>query len=73
MSIQFGNYKIQDEGKMIKDSKRGHYWSVLVDGNKFDIIAKESFVSKKFRLFVNRKLVSTFKAKEDDKKKGFDF
>lgn len=62
-----------DEGKMIKDSKRAHYWVFYIDGKRYDVVAKESFVSKKFRFFVQKKMINEFKTKEDDKKKGFDF
>lgn len=58
---------------MIKDSKRAHYWILFKDEEKIEAIVKESFVSKKFRFFVNRKMISQFKTKEEDKKKGFDF
>jgi hypothetical protein len=37
------------------------------------VVVKESFVSKKFRFYYDGTLVSEFKAKEEDKKKGFDF
>lgn len=56
--MQFETYKIKEEGKMIKDSKRGHYWTLFIEDKKVEIIAKESFVSKKFRLFVDKKLIS---------------
>lgn len=58
---------------MIKDSKRSHLWVLTFNGEREEIIIKESFVSKKFRFFVNRKLIAEFKTKEEDKKKGFDF
>lgn len=37
---------------MIKDSKRAHMWVIYKDSKKYEIIAKESFVSKKFRFYV---------------------
>ena len=58
---------------MIKDSKRAHMWIVFKDNKKYEIIAKESFVSKKFRFYVDRKLIAEFKTTEENKKKGFDF
>lgn len=73
MNIKFGTYRIVDEGKMIKDSKRSHYWILYVNDSRWDVIAKESFVSKKFRFYVQKKMISQFKTKEEEKKKGFDF
>lgn len=58
---------------MIKDSKRSHYWNFKAKEKQFNVIAKESFVSKKFRFYVNNKMVSEFKTSEDQKKKGFEF
>lgn len=52
MSLEFGTYRVTDEGKMIKDSKRSHVWIVYFDGTRNEIIVKESFVSKKFRFYV---------------------
>lgn len=73
MNIKFGTYRIRDEGKMIRDSKRSHYWDLDVNNKRFTVIGKESFVSKKFRFYVNNKLISEFKTNEDQKKKGFEF
>ena len=73
MTIEFGTYKVLDQGKMIKDSKRAHIWIVYFKDSRYEIIAKESFVSKKFRFYVQRKLISEFKTKEIQKRKGFDF
>ncbi len=57
MSVQFGTYKIQDVGKKVKDSKRSHLWTLTYNNQKYEIQATESFVSKKFRFFVQRKLI----------------
>jgi len=73
MSLEFGTYKVADQGKMIKDSKRSHVWIVHYNGQRYEIMAKESFVSKKFRFYVQRKLIAEFKTREDAKIKGFDF
>lgn len=73
MNISFGTYRFQDEGKMIKDSKRSHYWIFYESNKQINVIARESFVSKKFRFIVNDKIISEFKTKEEHKKKGFEF
>lgn len=73
MSIIFDRYVIQDVGKMFKDTKRTHEWTLTIKGNKVKVVVKESFVSKKFRFYYDGQLVSEFKAKEEEKKKGFDF
>ena len=52
MSLEFGSYKQKDEGKMIKDSKRSHLWVLYYNDQRYEIVVKESFVSKKFRFYV---------------------
>lgn len=58
---------------MIKDSKRSHLWVLYYNDQRYEIVVKESFVSKKFRFYVQRKLIAEFKTKESEKRNGFDF
>ena len=74
MALEFGSYKVQDVGKLIKDTKRVHIWILYYENKRYEIVAKESFVSKKFRFYIQRNLIQEMKkVKEIDKRKGFDF
>lgn len=48
MSIIFDRYITMDVGKMFKDTKRTHEWTITIKGEKIKVVVKESFVSKKF-------------------------
>lgn len=42
---------------MFKDTKRNHEWILNIRGDKVKVTVKESFVSKKFRIFYDNKLI----------------
>ena len=53
MSLEFGTYKIIDQGKMIKDSKRSHVWIIYFNGEDMKSWLKKVLSLKNFGFTFN--------------------
>ena len=73
MSLEFIDYRVREEGKLMSSSKIAHYWKIKHDNKDFKISVKESLVSNKFRIFINGRQVKEMICMEKEKKKGFKF
>ena len=71
--LEFGSYKVESVGKLVKDSKKRHIWSFYNHNESYVFIVTDSIMSNKLRVFIHRKKLYDDKIKEQAKKYGLDF
>ena len=74
MSVyKFGIYKVFTLGKLINFTKVAHLWKIFKIRENMVIEIKDSLLSGKIRISINKKEIQYFTIKENKKKKGFEF
>ena len=71
--LEFGSYKVESVGKLVKDSKKRHIWSFYHNNESHVLIVTDSIMSNKLRVFIHRKKLYDDKINDQSKKQGLDF
>ena len=71
--LEFGDYKTFYIGKLMGCTKIAHLWTIYIDNKKIPIEVKESKLSKKLSIAVNKKILIKTKTNDLKNKNGYIF